>query len=264
MNGNYHTHTLLCGHAAGTPADYCREAVRLGMDFLGFSDHCPWPDGMWRSVRMDLAQLDEYFRLIGEARREFPGLEIRQGLECEFRSDLGSFIPDVFYRPGRAEYILLANHSYLDDGGEWHDAWNIRDPRELTAYARHAARALESGWFTAFAHPDIFACGGCVRDGGTVEAAKIILRAATDCRIPLEINCNGVRKGLIRDAAGNMRLMYPYAPFWELAAEFGAEVFIGSDAHTPADLGNSAPECLALARRCGLKVAETLPMRANS
>ena len=263
MIGNYHTHTLLCGHASGTLSDYCREAVRLGMDVLGFSDHCPWPDGLWREVRMDMSELDDYFRMIGEAEREFPGLEVRRGLECEFREDLGSFLPDTFSRPGRAEYILLAVHAYLDETGRWHDAWNIRDPRELIAYARHAARALESGWFTAFAHPDIFACGGCPRDDSTAEAAAIILRAAADCRIPLEINCNGLRKGMIRDASGQMRLMYPYRPFWEMAADYDVRVFIGADAHTPGNLGDKRSECLALAAECGLQVVETLPMRRS-
>jgi len=196
MLSNYHTHTALCKHAEGMPVDYAREAVAHGFQVLGFSDHCPQPDGLWNTVRMDFDQMDTYFASIEEARATYPQLEIHAGFECEFRKDLGDFIPETFLRPGRAEYLLLALHSYLDADGQWQDSWHLHTAEGLLGYARHAVEALKSGWFAAFAHPDVFAHGGCAWDGAAIEASRMILQAAQECRIPLELNCNGFHRKL--------------------------------------------------------------------
>ena len=260
MLSNYHTHTAFCKHAEGMPIDYCREAVAHGMRVLGFSDHCPWPDGLWNSVRMDFDQLDDYFASIQVAREQFPLMEIHSGFECEFRKDLGNFIPDTFLQPDRAEYLLLALHSFLDEHGEWQNAWQISTNEGLLGYARHAIEAMESGWFTAFAHPDLFAHGGCTWQGVTIECAKMILQTAQDCHIPLELNCNGFHRRLIRDEFGLPRRPYPYLPFWALAAEYDVQVFVGADAHRPEFLFSTNEDCLAIAHYYGLQVTETLPM----
>ncbi len=261
MMTNYHTHTALCKHAEGMPVDYCREAEAHGMKILGFSDHCPWPDGRWNSVRMDFDQMDLYFASIQEARQAYPQLEIHAGFECEFRKDLGNFIPDAFLKHGRAEYLLLALHSYLDTTGDWQDAWHIRTAEGLLGYARHAVEAMESGWFTAFAHPDLFACGGCAWEGATVECSRMLLQTAQDCRIPLELNCNGLHRKFVVDEHGLPRRPYPYLPFWALAAEYDVEVFVGADAHKPEYLIPTLSDCLAIAHYYGLQVTETLPMQ---
>ena len=43
VKNNYHTHVKLCNHAFGMPEDYVLEAIKLGMDTLGISDHNPVP-----------------------------------------------------------------------------------------------------------------------------------------------------------------------------------------------------------------------------
>ena len=261
MLSNYHTHTALCKHAEGMPVDYAREAVAHGFQVLGFSDHCPQPDDLWNTVRMDFDQMDTYFASIEEARATYPQLEIHAGFECEFRKDLGDFIPETFLRPGRAEYLLLALHSYLDADGQWQDSWHLHTAEGLLGYARHAVEALESGWFAAFAHPDVFAHGGCAWDGAAIEASRMILQAAQECRIPLELNCNGFHRKLIRDERGLVRRPYPYLPFWALAADYDVQVYVGADAHRPEFLHTTNEDCLAIAHYYGLQVIDRLPMR---
>ena len=260
MFNNYHTHTALCKHAEGMPVDYCRVAVSHGSTILGFSDHCPWPDGLWNSVRMDFNQLDTYFSAIQEAREHFPQLEIHAGLETEYRKDLGNFIPETFLCPGRAEYLLLALHSYLDEMGEWQDSWHLKSAEGLLGYARHAVEAMQTGWFIAFAHPDIFANGGCDWGNAALECSKMILQTAQDCHIPLELNCNGMHRKLVADENGLPRRPYRYLPFWALAAKYDVQVFIGADAHRPDFLFSTNEDCLAIAHYYGLNVIETLPI----
>ena len=54
VKNNYHTHIKLCNHAFGMPKDYVEEAIKLGMDSLGISDHNPVPAFLWgANVRVD-------------------------------------------------------------------------------------------------------------------------------------------------------------------------------------------------------------------
>ena len=80
---DYHMHTPLCGHAVGHPREYAAEAIRKGLQEIGFSEHNPMPS-KFDDWRMDLIDFPEYIRLVEEARAEFPQLPIRLGLECDF------------------------------------------------------------------------------------------------------------------------------------------------------------------------------------
>ena len=70
IKNNYHTHTRYCGHAKGEVEDYVKQAVKLNMQELGFSDHAPIPlnhgmtDSEWEEnycyENMDMATFDKY------------------------------------------------------------------------------------------------------------------------------------------------------------------------------------------------------------
>ena len=79
---NFHTHTFRCKHAKGDVDDYCRRALELGMETLGFSDHTALPDDRWLVARMPYAELDNYVAAIDRGRVDFPKLKILKGMEC--------------------------------------------------------------------------------------------------------------------------------------------------------------------------------------
>ena len=259
MHANYHTHTMRCKHGRGTPSDFCAAALEQGVDCIGFTDHCPHPDGKWASVRMDLSELDDYFEDIREARRRYPQLEIHAGLECEYRPDLGDYQRDEYLQhPNRCEYLILAIHDFLDAAGEWHSTWRLENQDELRGYAAFAVRAMRTGLYRVLAHPDLFAYTGCGWNAVTEECCRAILETAQDTGIPLELNANGLRKPLCTDADGLLRRKYPYLPFWRLAAEYDVQVIVASDAHTPDVIWGNASDCEAIARFYGLHLVSRL------
>ncbi|MDP2791052.1 MAG: PHP domain-containing protein [Rectinemataceae bacterium] len=96
---NYHTHTFRCRHAEGDVVDYVAAAQKAGLEEIGFSDHCPHPDGRWRENRMDMADLPSYLEALAAARhasegmrRPYPHLEFwrvaaEYGVTCLVGSD---------------------------------------------------------------------------------------------------------------------------------------------------------------------------------
>ena len=88
---NFHTHTFRCKHAKGDVDDYCRRALELGMETLGFSDHTALPDDRWLVARMPYADLDNYVEAIDRGRLGFPELKILKGMECEYVPEFKAF-----------------------------------------------------------------------------------------------------------------------------------------------------------------------------
>ena len=65
------------------------------------------------------------------------------------------------------------------------------------------------------------------------------------------MNGNGFRKGLFQTEEG-IRYRYPWDEFWEIAAEAGADVVIGCDAHHPDQIDSEYGVCLGYVRKMGL------------
>jgi histidinol-phosphatase (PHP family) len=249
---NFHTHTFRCKHATGDVEDYCRAAVGMGMETLGFSDHCALPDDRWPCVRMAMSELDGYVAAVGDAKRDYPGLRVLLGMECEYLAEHHAWYQDELYGAREFDYLVGGPHYFLEDG-EWTGTYGgTRSRASLLAYAGYVVSMIESGLFDFIAHPDLF--GNCYRDWdeSTVECSRRILEAAVANDVGLEINALGLRK--IAAQPGNPFPMYPWRPFWELAGEYDVAVIVNSDAHRPEDLQARAGDAHQIAADLELRL----------
>ena len=254
---NWHTHTARCKHASGTVADYCAAAAAYGLANLGLSDHVPFADDRWPSVRMAIAELPAYRAEIDAARPHFPGLRLWAALECEFRAELGSFYREVLLGEQRLDYLIGAVHWFPFNGAwtGWDDPGTRNNPKALAAYAAHIIDCMRSRLFLFMAHPDAF---GSFYECWDAEAAAIsrdILDAARDLNVPMEINAYGLRKPCMDTPQGTRR-QYPLEPFWQLAGERGTPAVVNSDAHRPEDIAGEVDRALALATRYGVRLVD--------
>ena len=114
---------------------------------------------------------------------------------------------------------------------------------DMKYYAKQTIKALSSGLFSFFAHPDAY-LSATPFDMEAKAIAIDILDAAEDCGVPLEINGNGI-------AAGRG---YPSEDFWRLAAERGMPAVISSDAHKVSNLDKSLLAAEAFAEKIGIDI----------
>ena len=249
---NFHTHTYRCKHATGDVADYCATAVALGMETLGFSDHTALPDDRWLVARMPYADLDDYVAAIDTARVDFPDLQILKGMECEYVPSFQSFYEDELLGQHAFDYLVGAAH-FFPDGDDWTGTYGgTRDARTLKAYADYCVEMMETGLFSFIAHPDLF--GNCYSefDADADACSRDILTAARETGVGMEINALGLRKQA-RKKPNSPFPLYPWLPFWELAAECDAPVIVNSDAHRPEDLQGRAGDAHGIRVRLGLR-----------
>jgi histidinol-phosphatase (PHP family) len=252
----FHTHTFRCKHAEGDIADLAAAASRNGYSTLGVTDHTPFPDDHDLEVRMSVKDLDGYVQAFQTAKAAHPELRLLLGMECEYFRDYMNFYQEELLGKWNFDYLILGQHLFFS--GErlvcfWRgDAEGTK--AELKGYTESLVKGIESGVFRIVAHPDFF--GGFYNpwDAEAKACSRYILEAAQACRIPLEINGNGFRKGKI-DAGGVSRYPYPLEPFWELAAQYDISVLVNSDAHHP-DQVAPVEDGWKLVERCHLKVAD--------
>jgi Histidinol phosphatase and related hydrolases of the PHP family len=247
---SFHTHTRLCKHAAGVPADYARQAALDGCSALGFSDHCPYPDdATWSGSRMAVSELPEYRSLVDEVKASSP-FPVYFGFECEWHPGFESWYRDEIRGAAGAEFLVYGSH-WIGDAGE---LWYIPEyakPELLARYVDLTVSGIRSGLYDLFAHPDIFLAGYTRLDADTRAACRDIISASVGMDLPMEINGLGLSRTKIMGDNG-LRSPYPVREFWEMAAAAGARIVCNSDAHRPQDVIASARRAWSFAEEIGI------------
>ena len=242
MKANYHTHTWRCNHAQGTEKQYVENALKAGLEILGFADHTPYvfPGDYYSGFRMKMDQLPGYVDTVLGLREEYTGrIEIPLGLETEY-------YPKHFHellsrlREQPMDYLILGQHFVSNEYDAPYNAVAFQDESLLRQYVRQSCDAMNTGFFTYFAHPDLIHFTG--DEKVFRHHMRDICREARSCGVPLEFNLLGLAGGR----------HYPTPVFWELAAEEGCDTILGRDAHRPEDLLDEKTE------KKGLEILNTL------
>ncbi|MDR0932372.1 MAG: histidinol-phosphatase [Victivallales bacterium] len=238
---NLHTHTARCGHASGEVVEYCQEAIKQGIAVLGFSDHAPFPDDRFGDSRMDFSELPDYVRDISCMRDLFPDLTILTGVEVDFVPSLGkAFYEDTYSHEKGFDYRILGPH-FIDPLPRDTPPLSIEYAK---AYTELTIKGMQSGLFDYVAHPDMFTAR---YPSWTPELRKFAIELAEASKtldIPFEINAYGLRKSWINSPEGD-RPQYPWSCFWEVMAEYGVRMVVGSDAHRPCDVWGNTDDAIA-------------------
>ena len=104
---------------------------------------------------------------------------------------------------------------------------NSIEESDMDRYYDEIEKALKTGLFTYFAHPDLFLTIKTEFDDRAKAMSRKLCELCKQYDIPIEINLNGMTWTLPN------RIRYPYEPFWEIVGQVGNKVVIGYDAHWP-------------------------------
>lgn len=244
MIANYHTHTWRCNHASGTERQYVDNALKAGLQILGFADHAPYifPNGYYSHFRMKLSQLQDYVDTVLKLREDYTGqIQLLLGLEIEFYPrHLPELLPMLRDQP--MDYLILGQHFVGNEYDAPYNGLGSDDVGLLRQYVYQTCDAMNTGLFTYFCHPDLINFQGNPRLFR--QHMRDICIEARNCGVPLEFNLLGLAGGR----------HYPNPMFWELVAEEGCQVLLGRDAHNPDALLDENTEIRALDILTGLGI----------
>ncbi len=259
-----HVHSTCSADGASSTADYARRARSLGLREIGFCEHADLDPRDQGYGTLDLARYD---REIAAARREVPGVHLRQGLEITYQASREEEIRAwLVARPW--DYVIASVHLV-----DYADGWAlISEPTTATAYfAGHSRRqayvpyfeellrAAHSGLGDLLGHFDLVKRYGTAPYGpfeplDFEEEIRAVLQAAVERGMGLEINTSGLRQ-----SPGEP---YPGLTVLRWYHDLGGEILtVGSDAHCADHLGAGIPEALNLARAAGFRAIATFEAR---
>ena len=251
LPADYHMHTPLCRHATGEPTDLAAQAVKIGLEEIGFSDHNPMKRDDFDNWRMRSDDLDSYVSKVEEARRAFPSLVIKLALEVDFIPGYEDWVRELASRHdwdyfiGSVHYV---SESWDIDNPARISEWKKREPMEVwTAYFDRLTMAAESGLFEIIGHADLCKKFCFYPKQDCTPLYRKFLQAVKKHNVAIELNTAGLRK--------DCKEIYPSAQLLRLAAEIGVPITFGSDAHAPEEVGMNLAEAAELARSVGYKEA---------
>lgn len=267
---DYHLHPGYSVDAdPATVRQYCARALELDLQEICFTPHLEHETGRPNTnnlVRLhgkqvssqDLRWLEAYFTEIEEAREEFQGsgLEIRVGIEIGYGPHLDEFIEKVL-REFSFDFVLGAVHSIygisissIEECPEYFSLCSLEDLRK--DYFRTLELAIQSGFFDCLAHLDIYRRYGYEFYGEeilTIHRGVLgpLLEEAARRRMGVEINTSSIRRG--------GKEFHPSREILAMAEEAGVDIFtVGSDAHSPEELGTDLEPAYQLLEEAGQPV----------
>ena len=245
---DYHTHTVLCKHAEGTPQEFRQKAKELGLAELCFTDHCPEPSGYDAKHRMTLQELPQYYDLIHPLQdNDTPPVLL--GLEADFFPGCESFLMD--FLPAQHLDLVMGSVHYIKDWGfdnpDYISTWKSVDLKGVWAeYFKLVTQLVDTQLFDVISHFDLpKKFGHRLNDRNMKELVQPVLDHIAKKGMAFEINTSGWRREVAE--------AYPSPLILSLAAEREIPITFGSDAHAPDEIGYHFPEALALALDTGCK-----------
>jgi histidinol-phosphatase (PHP family) len=254
---DYHLHGNFSGHGTGDLAEYVEAAVSKGFTEIGFSDHLPKvvdPDPYHAMLEKDLPRYVERVLDLRETNRG--RIAIKLGIEADYfeghEAETKRLIDSQPF-----DYVLGALH-FL---GDWHftskeglERFASEDPVEaFPKYFEKLKRMIETGLFDIVAHPDALRRGAFQPARSMEKEHREVARLLAAGGMAIEINTGGIRRG-----AGSV---YPERSFFAACVAEGVPVTVGSDAHSPGDVGRDFKAAFMLLGEFGVGEVATYDRR---
>jgi histidinol-phosphatase (PHP family) len=249
-----HTHHYRCGHADGNIRDYIESAITSGLQVIGISDHTPYfhreEDQAFPLITMGKSELTNYVQEVIQLKQEYAGkIDVLLGIESDFFEKQAELYRQVLSQYP-FDYIIGSVHQVYDISIFNKKRWtNLSLEQQINVkkeYYRLIQASAKSGIFQILGHID--AMKGNFPAFSDIPADEVIdetMKIISDCGIAIEINTSGKTK-----KSGGW---YPSNTILERALYYGVDVTFGSDAHTPARVGDELIEVRTKLKEIGFK-----------
>ena len=248
-----HSHTPLCKHAVGEPAEYAAVAGSRGLKGIIITCHGPLPDGLGIDHRMAPEEFDRYIELVAATREEFAGrVDVRLGLESDYFPGIEAWAEKLHAR-APLHHVLGSVHMQV---GHYRAKYFKGDPFAYQQlYFQHLAESAETRLFDTLAHPDLVK-NDSPPDWEFSRIEPDIARALDRIArtgVAMELNTSGLLKSVPE--------MNPGPRMLELIRERGIPVVLGADAHRPSRVADRYEEALQMLADLGFRTVSFFLVR---
>ena len=246
---DYHIHTPFCNHAKGSMIEFIESSIDKGLKEICFLDHLILADNV-EVPAMSLDEVELYFLSISELKRRYrKKIVIKSGLEVDFFEDKMDLIKDIigkfdFDIVGGAVHFVKVDGALLNiaSGRALKSRENISHEVIRSKYLEKLERMLDYDFLNMICHLDLI---HRFKPSEKIGDFVRVLEKIKKKDLVVEINTGGF--GHIN------KVQYPSLEIIELCYKLGIKVTIGSDAHSPIDVGINYVKALAILKSVGYK-----------
>jgi histidinol-phosphatase (PHP family) len=226
--------------------DYIKRGRDRSLLEIGFADHLPLLTREDPTLAMPLGELAGYIEAVELLKKDFPDIAIKTGIEADYFPGMEADTRRLLEQY-KFDYVIGSIH-FIDgwgfDDSRYIEGYEGRDIYELyEGYFELVVRAASSGLFDIVGHLDLIKKYNFRPKRDITSLVEEVILAIKDTGVCVEINTAGLRKPAAE--------MYPSDWILELCARAGIPVTLGSDAHSPGQVGMDFDLALASARRAG-------------
>ncbi|MDW7728582.1 MAG: histidinol-phosphatase HisJ family protein [Dethiobacteria bacterium] len=259
---DYHLHTSRCCHAIGTLEEYLAEAMEKGLKEIGFADHFPLGllDYTPRApVTMNPGELEEYIDEVEALKSSTTAIKIKLGIEVDYLPGTEEKLEQLL-KQYPFDFVIGSIH-FMHDWDFTHpvyaDTYKDRNIAELYRYYFDLVSKLcKSGLFDIIGHLDVIKKFGYRPENDLKSLWCEIAEVMKKSGICFELNTAG------RDApVGDF---YPDRGLLEICRKKNIPVTLGSDAHSPDQVGRYFPEAVSLLQSVGYSELTVFNQRATA
>ena len=261
-----HTHTGFSSDSKAEPVDMLAAAKKAGLSALCFTDHMdldfPGDDTLF--VFDTKKYFNKLLPLKENASRDASLPELLLGIELGLRPSR----PDLRERMNTLlvahpfDFVIGSTHVVDELDPYYKEYWELPGDRLLRYFEDIRTNVAEHTNFDSLGHLDYIIrylpdSVSLIKDYAVRDYMDLIdetLRTLVSRGQALEVNTAGLRKGL--------SFPHPKAEILTRYLELGGELItLGSDAHTPSDVGADIKKTAELLKTCGFKYYAVYKMR---
>lgn len=247
---DYHIHTKFCNHAKGSIEDFILKSIEKGMSEILFLDHLTLFEKDFKSS-MTIKEVPLYFYTVKRLAQKYRDtIIVKCGLETDFHTDSFAQTQEICEK---FDFDMIgASVHFVKDFNiasrkKRHEYAHIKKDELAEEYFKNIENMLEYDFFDTVCHFDLICkfCENCPIDSKAFETADKILDKIKQKNISVEVNTSGF--------ANPLKRQYPSEKILEKCLEKKIDITIGSDAHSPEQVGRYFSEILELLKRLNFK-----------
>ncbi len=244
---DYHVHTSFCNHANGSMEQYIRQAIQMGLREICFLDHLSLHE-KGKRLSMTPEEVPFYFHAArGLAHKYRHDIQVKVGLEIDIipahldqiRNIIAPFAFDLI--AGSVHFIQDINIVSTKESDPRRDQSDIGYLCE--SYLKNLEAVIDSDMVDMVCHLDVVKKFGRRPPPHFNKKFDEILSKIRYKNMTVELNTSGHNH-----AASEF---YPAAPLLVKCFQKGIPMTLGSDAHTPTQVGQHYADALNLLKKIG-------------
>ena len=255
---DYHIHTMLCNHAQGSMESYIRRAINLGMSEICFLDHLTVQESE-KGLSMAPGEIPYYFQAIQLLKQQYKdAISVKAGIEIDFNPAYTDLFEEIV---GTFAFDVVASALHFPGGlnivsgnSPWRHGKHNTDYM-YGLYYEHLEKLLDFNYFDVICHVDLIKKFGRKPSSSfDNEINEILLKIKTK-NLCVEINTSGYTHPVSE--------LYPSPHIIAICHDLGIPITLGSDAHSPANVGQHYDRALPLILSAGYEYLTTFTKRRH-